>query len=615
MTPRDTPLSFADALPALRAARDAGRLVPFVGAGISRPYCRGWPDFIDGLYKEFQDDRVPRAGNLNTEQLLREADRVAVWLRLLPPEQRRKRINTALRDSMETALPPQATALAGIVWPLIITTNYDGVMREAISRAHAAKRIRVLGRAAQDCIEVVRSLDAIGDPILWHVQGHVGATGQSEEGVTVSPSLLDEVVVGHQQYQEAINASAFFRRAFSEVFRRRSLLFVGSGLAESYVVNLIGEALFSLGPGSHPHFALVCDTDLANGIDPEFLAVRLGITTLRYGKTHNDLRDALLELVPPPETPTTHVRLGMQSVSYALPSPDGAALSGRTVELRFGKLAEPEMDGCIILSVGRDGEVGHRRPGLGEQALSFLEERRSIPRCRAVPFEDVPIVGRDQGRMFQVAIESDLPPVFLLAAREMNEQRDDAARSLAAIIEATAEGLAVAKGFKTVSMGLMAAGPHRADDARLCLIAQLTGIREFATKAPMGSGVETIRVSILDESVWAAVCEGRIPVAEILSSNIVRVRVRVRGTDGSTESFAMSVLDHQTVGEVLEAYRITNRPDCIFEIRPLTRRVEEQAVQDIRVFPGMVIDVIPRHAGAEAEAHSDAASPHQNGKS
>ena len=34
---------FSDSLPGLRAARRAGRLVPFVGAGISRPRCRSWP--------------------------------------------------------------------------------------------------------------------------------------------------------------------------------------------------------------------------------------------------------------------------------------------------------------------------------------------------------------------------------------------------------------------------------------------------------------------------------------------------------------------------------------------------------------------------------------------
>ena len=41
--------------------------------------------------------------------------------------------------------------------------------------------------------------------------------------------LAGQVVAGHQQYQNAINAHAHFRRAFAEVFRRRSLLFLGSG--------------------------------------------------------------------------------------------------------------------------------------------------------------------------------------------------------------------------------------------------------------------------------------------------------------------------------------------------------------------------------------------------
>jgi hypothetical protein len=49
MTTLGTLKNFDEALPGLRVAQHRGRLVPFVGAGISRPHYRGWPQFIDGL--------------------------------------------------------------------------------------------------------------------------------------------------------------------------------------------------------------------------------------------------------------------------------------------------------------------------------------------------------------------------------------------------------------------------------------------------------------------------------------------------------------------------------------------------------------------------------------
>ncbi|WP_209381706.1 hypothetical protein [Pararoseomonas baculiformis] len=70
----------------------------------------------------------------------------------------------------------------------------------------------------------------------------------------------------------------------------------------------------------------------------------------------------------------------------------------------------------------------------------------------------------------------------------MNGQRDEEARSLASITEATAEALAAVEraGFAEVSMGLMAAGPERRDAAPYCLVAQLSGVRAFAATPPTG---------------------------------------------------------------------------------------------------------------------------------
>jgi hypothetical protein len=71
-----------DVLPGLRALREAGRLVPFVGAGLSRPHSRGWPDFIAELFARFGESSPIKISDGDPETLYRAADRVAAWLRL-----------------------------------------------------------------------------------------------------------------------------------------------------------------------------------------------------------------------------------------------------------------------------------------------------------------------------------------------------------------------------------------------------------------------------------------------------------------------------------------------------------------------------------------------------
>lgn len=581
---------FDEALPSLRAARRGGRLVPFVGAGLSRPHCRSWPHFIEALYRGFDEAPAPALASIDPESLYRAADRVAAWLRLRPAEERLALLRKALHDPDAPDLPPQAVALASFDWPLVITTNYDDLVPRAFRqrrRDDGAGEIAILGRSRDDCARVVRSLDILDNPIVWFIQGHVG------EGA-VRRSLLDEVVVGHQQYQQAINASSSFRRAFSEVFRRRSLLFVGSGLAESYFVNLIAETLFSLGPSSQPHFALFCDSDLQGRVDPEFLAVRLGITPVRYGAAHADLPAALDAVGRDAVASVSGARVyGMTRMAFTIPRGTDVEAVPLAVELRHGRIPAPPEGGCVVLSVGRDRVGGRFKPGLGSQARSFL--RGFVGSDRHAETRLVDVSGLPQGRMFRVLLRDEPIPVFLLAARELDHARhDDEARSLAAVTEATAEALHAieAAGFSRVAMGLMAAGPSRTDEPPYCLAAQLSGIRAFAAGAvPLQGRISAIGIDIVDDEVWSPLVQGRIPVLDLLASRLARVLVRVADASGTVEEFALSVPHDATIGDVLATYCIA---DGGIEIaaRPLPRRTLGE-LQGVRVFPGMVIDVCP----------------------
>ena len=75
-----------------------------------------------------------------------------------------------------------------------------------------------------------------------------GAVDVSRSGS--GPGLEPEVVVGHADYRRVALRSEGFRRTFAEVFRQRSLLFVGSGLTDRYLLDLFGQIVELYGPGS-----------------------------------------------------------------------------------------------------------------------------------------------------------------------------------------------------------------------------------------------------------------------------------------------------------------------------------------------------------------------------
>lgn len=94
------------------------------------------------------------------------------------------------------------------------------------------------GQSAQDCHAVLRSLDVVAAPVRWALQGYVGARDLTLTEISEQRAarLERELVIGHQQYQTVINAQPHLRRAIAEVFRRRSLIFLGSGLQEDYLI-------------------------------------------------------------------------------------------------------------------------------------------------------------------------------------------------------------------------------------------------------------------------------------------------------------------------------------------------------------------------------------------
>src|SRR5215472_13174380 len=74
---------FEEILPRLIVAYEAGRLVPFIGLGMSRKNCADWAGMVGGLEESAKIKGSPLTDKTPPEDLIRRADRAIRTLRAL----------------------------------------------------------------------------------------------------------------------------------------------------------------------------------------------------------------------------------------------------------------------------------------------------------------------------------------------------------------------------------------------------------------------------------------------------------------------------------------------------------------------------------------------------
>lgn len=633
---------FDDILPYLASAYRRGVLVPFTGSGMSRPACTGWLDFIRGLALQAEVE-VPAhlaaakpSEKLDSAELYRLADKAVLGLASLDVSERaaayRKALNEDGKPAGVCAIPEQTEALARCYWPLVLTTNYDDLYVVSRGRQSSASKMvgvsrtgsssgadedetdvpEVLGRSIEDCHKVLRSLDAPTRPMLWTLQGFLG--GQAAQLETLEKEfLIDErrrhelaaqVVAGHQQYQKAINAQPHFRRAFAEVFSRRSLLFLGSGILEDYLINLFGEIAHHYGPGPHPHFALFSENSRKT-LDVRFLQTRLGIAPVFYGH-HSELGEMLGRLADAVWERRASAPPRASRPAAWMPDELGFSLSEglqkRTAQaprlrLRYAPLPVPADNGhdCVIVSVGRRS---NNHPIHGSQAKGFLDEAQ-----RAGLIADTrDIHWRPSGPAPSLAYRFAQAPLFAVAARIENPNpppspgADDPedSRDLGIIEDAVCEALRAADeaGFHHVHLGPVASGQYRLWHPLHPFVQTLAGIRRFFDKYPH-TGIESVDLHVFSPAVWFPTVAGKVPVVEILSSPMMKIWVDVRDSDGTSEIFAVTTRGPTRVREIKELCGLT-ATRWNTELLPRSSKVNPSTDDELLVIPTSIVVFSPR---------------------
>jgi hypothetical protein len=429
-------------------------------------------------------------------------------------------------------------------WPLVLTTNYDSLLLDAFNEqhhraTHDEDAMAVVGRSRTDCHVVLASLNVPFRPLLWALQGFLGPGLHGND-------LSDEIVLGYDQYRQATFDNAGFRAAFSEVFRTRSLLFVGAGLAEEYFRGLFGESLVRLGTNQHAHCALIDSKDL--GPDTAwFMHTRLNIIVLTYDDPSNG-------------APYSGFATCLQDIAGALADPPRGArrfwVHGANpavcVDIEPSPLPETSTKAHWIV-----GSAGQKRSGklrISGDVPNALRE----PRSRVAGHDDLRRVDK----------RGLLPAI----ARERDAQTNRHGRDLRKVAEVTRSALTVAtdQGASTISFMLISASVHAGRWPRVfSLVQMLRGIRRFVQHRKKRARHEgaILRIVIHDTaaarapcrdpecSVWHAVETGKLDPAEVLDCSALRIFVEIELEESTTRT-PMYVEEEKTVRQLADYFHL-----------------------------------------------------------
>jgi len=588
--------NFKTLLPRLVATYEAGRLVPFIGSGMSRRTCTDWPTFIEKLETATgQPELSPRESDKSkpppSDELIRRANSAVRTLK----HGERKAFAKAIRASLLTdkvdpeSIPPQTQALAHIWWPLMLSTNYDNCYAAAFHDRFPDRHLAVVGRGAEDCQRVLTSLATAGRSLLWALQGYLHDVPHPSLGTNVTPErehaaqLEAQVVVGHEEYRRVTYRDTHFRRAFAEVFRQRSLLFLGAGLKENYLQELFGEVLEFYGPSARPHYAFIQKGEVV----PDFMLSRFQIVVVEYDE-HTEILEWLKnlqeEVSRPRWTPVVWSwgRIDHQNENDWTSVPD--------LEVVRGPLPTERVEGeCLAVSAGGSGG-----------AFFFSKGIRKVMNGWGVE-EKLPILPLTS----YLGVFAD-SHVYAVRARSEKDER-----SLSHIYDASLALFdRVPEDCRCIRMQLLATGGKNkigvSDEEwkvhnypeRFSFVQTVCAWAYWRKKNSNSRVDRKLALHVVLDSVYQDIASGRIDVLELLTCEDIRFFVEVVSEAGEVERRLFQEMPDYTLGTMVKDLQLSatqwtmkvtpppSRDECELHLTP---EILAQTLQTLGVVPGSTV--------------------------
>jgi hypothetical protein len=429
----------------------------------------------------------------------------------------------------------------------VLSTNYDNCYAAAFHENFPERHLAVVGRGSEDCQRVLSSFSSPGRSLLWALQGYLSDVPHSGLRSTVTPDLESQLVVGHEEYRRVTYRDLHFRRAFAEVFRQRSLLFLGSGIQESYLQELFGEVLEFYGPSSRPHYAFL----EKDQVDREFMLARFQIIVVEYPKGEPVVVEQRLERLAeevrrPSRTPLSwswgRVERRSEDKHDWRSVPD--------LEVIRGPLPNKHVEGeCLAVSAGGSGEGFFLSPGI-ERVMNGWQ----VFPNRENPEIFQPYIGGYKGK-----------DVFAVRARSNKDER-----SLAHIYDgslALFRHLATYHRYRCIRMQLLATGgqdKHGVSAVRWKVgtyperFSFIQTVRAWAAWRKENPKLDCrLALHVMLDSVYQDIANGRIDVLELLSCADIRFFVEVVSDNGELDRRPFQETPDVTLGSVVRNLQLT----------------------------------------------------------
>jgi len=582
---------FDTVLPRLVATYEAGRLVPFIGSGMSLPVCTDWWTFIRELEAAVAGGRAPTlSASASRDELIRRANSAVRELKAGAPGDFETAVRNALVTIKDPWIPEQTKALARLWWPLVLSTNYDNCYEAAFHErfnGSSARQLVVIGRGIEDCQRVLNSLSVAGRSLLWALQGYLdaphsisarGDATRSDSKGADSSKLREQLVVGHEEYRRVTYRDLDFRRAFAEVFRQRSLLFLGSGIQETYLQELFGEVLEYYGPSTRPHYAFVQEGE----VDPDFMLARFQIVVVEYKKgEHQKVVERLNQLADAASLPSrapvswSWGRIEQQRKDTWISTPD--------LEVVRGPLPTSPVKGeCLAVSAG------------GASAFFFSKGIRAV-------MEGWGVGAKEQPEKLSAQYLGVFPGRDVYAVRARSDLDE---RSLAHIYDAAlALFKHVTESYNCIHMQLLAAGGADKYEARADIrtyperFAFVQIVRAWATWRNDNPNASCrLALHIVLASVYQDIASGRIDVLELLSCRDIRFFVEIVSHTGEVERRLFQNMPDDRLGPLVQGLGLSPQhwtmeltPPASLQPQPPLRERLDLTLHELGVVPGSTL--------------------------
>jgi hypothetical protein len=435
-----------------------------------------------------------------------------------------------------------------------VTTNYDSLLLDRYNRKHGSQPpagyycMEVVGRDRGDCQRVLNSARTPDSPLLWAIQGFFG----SHTSQDLHP-LCNQLTVGHTDYSRQTQHATNFRRAFSEIYRSKTLLFLGSGMSETYFHNLFEEIVELYGNCSHLHHALIKKGSVS---DIKGFERRFGVRLYEWEQT-SGVTDVIKQLAAEVRE---SLRPKTSSWSYWLRAKGAAATPGFMPDIEIKRLSFPSHTWiteteAVVLSAG-DG------PAFGHVTSRWIAHAGLKGLFKEIPDRDRRLLRAGSQRFYAVI------------ARDESRKDTRDPRVVAHLVQELLTDLAATFPLvRVVRTMLLASGPGRQFPQHVALIEMIRGYKTWREKAQSTVHL-CMHVHLVDPAPISLLTSGRVDIIRLLNEQHVSFWVEVMENDGDFQRYIESRPEDVTLAEIARNYDMLVDDWCYTIIPPLRGRAE-----------------------------------------